>query len=223
MDTGYSNRGAAGRYGGTSGGVLDKFDRAGAQGSYPRVGASASQVPRKPLPARGARQAGLPAASETRGAEETAERQASRIGALRQTAEQLFRTTPCTGATYIILTLMLFWFIGILYGGVKFAASSSKVGSVDDLESLGEAMLAISQSQETQGWVVVIALFAMSLVFSMVYLMVIVLYNTIVNKKGPWRYMKASEVSNGQKRMQYKASMVAKGERLVREYQSDTR
>ncbi|ETN38555.1 uncharacterized protein HMPREF1541_06591 [Cyphellophora europaea CBS 101466] len=172
---------------------------------------------------RSHRRHGVSSQPESPFPDDTAERQASRIVQLRKSAEQLFKTTPCTGATYIIMTLITFWFIGVIYGAAKFSAASSNIPSVKDLDDLGDAMVLISHDKTAQGYLVVLVLFVFSLAFMWMYLGVVVLYNTVINEKGLWTWMKEAEAKNEGERQLYKDKMQLKANKMEAAHARGTR
>lgn len=154
---------------------------------------------------------------------ETAQRQAKRINRFQLTAEQLFATPPCRGATYVIMTLVVFWFVGIIYGAVRFSRAARDVGSVDDLEDLGAALRLIAQDREAQGSLVILGMFVGAMVIMWLYLGVVVLYKTIVHRKGVYLWMKRLEQTNGEDRKLYIARQQARYERMAAKFGGDRR
>jgi hypothetical protein len=101
---------------------------------------------------------------------EMRERQRSTMSKYPDTFARLHATTPCSGATYIIMTLVCFWFIGVVVGAVKFTAANRAVPDVKDVDDLSSAMTLIGKNSKALSWLVCLGVFVGALAFCFVYL-----------------------------------------------------
>ena len=123
----------------------------------------------------------------------------------------------------IIVSLSICWFVGLVIGAVMFTNDSRDIGDIKDLEDMGDAIAMIGRDKKAQGSLVVLALFVGSMVFMWLYLGVVVLYNTIINKKGIYLWMKRLEVHNEADRDRVKERRLKGAWRTIKENSGDVR
>jgi hypothetical protein len=98
------------------------------------------------------------------------QRQKGNLSRYHDTFARVHASTPCSGATYIIATLIVFWFIGVVFGAVKFTAANRDVPDVKNVDDLSSAMTLIGQNSKALSWLVLLGLFVGALAFCFVYL-----------------------------------------------------
>ncbi|KPI39825.1 uncharacterized protein AB675_3523 [Cyphellophora attinorum] len=135
-----------------------------------------------------------------------------------KTKEQLFKTTPCTGAMYIILTLLSLETAGVIFLAVKFTAAHSKIPNRKNISNLGDAMNLIGDNTEAGAWMVGLTMYLMAWCFHAVYLVVVVGYNMMINNKGVFGFMKRMEEKNRKERIEYGEKKVREAEKIIAEF-----
>lgn len=154
---------------------------------------------------------------------DTAARQATRIERFRRSAEQLFRTSPCHGAMWILGTLVIFWFVGICVAASRFGCATREVGEVQDLVDLAGALKLMGKDRRAQSWGVMLAMFVGATVYTLGYVGVVLVYGFIVNRKAVYDYMKRTEVKNEELRKKGREENQDKGWRIIYRNRRDTR
>lgn len=148
---------------------------------------------------------------------ETAERQRREIGRLKKTVAQLFHTAPCTGALYIIGTLLILFLTGVAVAAGLYGRSMTKVQTVEkveDLNSLVEALEVIGHDKLASGHLLMLLTFVGAACCMAIYLVVVIFYQAVINQSGLYLWMKRAEVKNEGDRDAVKARRYAKGVRM---------